>query len=272
MYAVLGNPVNHSLSPHIFKLFAEQTQQPLDYHAIQVKPEELAFELQRLHQQGYQGVNLTAPLKEKAFTLVQALSEQGRAAGAINVLSFNPDGSYHGHNSDGSGFIRDLKNKNCSITGKSILILGAGGAVRGLMTSLLQKNPRKIVIYNRTEAKARRLIADFQPSSTPITFSTWQELTKHRFDLLIHCTTLGLQGETLPFPGVILNSDACCYDLSYGKNAFPFLTWSQEQGAARCHDGLGMLVEQAAEAYYLWLGQEINTAPILEQLKAKFRI
>lgn len=266
MYAVLGNPISHSLSPKIFQLFAKQTQQQIDYQAIQVKPENLAVELQRLHRQGYQGVNLTTPLKEKALSLAKTLSEAARAAGAINVLSFHPDGSYHGHNSDGAGFIRDLKNKNYAITDKAILILGAGGAVRGLLTALLQESPKQIVIYNRTEAKACQLIADFQGTPTPMTSSNWQDLNKSRFDLLIHGTTLGLQGETLPFPGAILNPNACCYDLSYGKTALPFLTWSRQQGAAYCYDGLGMLVEQAAEAYSMWRGQTVNTTLIYRTL------
>jgi shikimate dehydrogenase len=268
MYAVLGNPISHSLSPQIFKLFAAQCHQKIHYHAIQVKPDELAEELQRLYDLGYRGANLTAPLKEKALPLVQSLSESARAAGAVNVLTINPDGSYHGHNSDGAGFIRDLKNKSGAVQGKSILILGAGGAVRGLLPSLLQEQPQQIVIYNRTEAKARQMIADFQQEQTPILFSTWQSLPQYCFDLIIHGTTLGLQGEKLPFPREILNPNASCYDLSYGKSALPFLTWSREQGAVHCHDGLGMLVEQAAEAFHLWRFQEVNTAPILEKIRA----
>ncbi len=271
MYAVLGNPIRHSLSPQIFKLFAAQYNQTLVYHTLQVKAEDLAGSLSALRSEGYQGVNLTTPLKEKAFLLAEELSPEARCAGAINMLSFQEEGRYYGHNSDGAGFLRDLVvNKKYSIQGKSVLILGAGGAVRGLLGSLLQEQPQQIVIFNRTEQKAKRLLEDFQEKESPLYFSSWQELPRYRFDLLIHCTTLGLQGEKLPFPAQILNPGACCYDLSYGKSALPFLLWSQEQGASFCYDGLGMLIEQAAEAFYIWQGKSVNTQAVLRQLENTF--
>ena len=266
MYAVLGNPISHSLSPLIFKLFAAQLGQTIDYQAMQVSPEELSEKLLRLRAQGYKGVNLTTPLKEPALTLVQTLSESARIAGAMNVLTIDAAGCYHGHNTDGIGFVRDLRQKNISLAGKSILLLGAGGGARGLLPVLLQEKPTEVVIYNRSEDKARQLIENFPSSTTAVSYSPWEALSGHRFDMIINCTTLGLKGECLPFPGKILKPNACCYDLSYGKAAFPFLKWSKAQGAAVCHDGLGMLVEQAAEAFFLWRRQKVNTTPILHSL------
>lgn len=267
MYAVLGNPINHSLSPRIFELFAAQVNEAIDYQAIQVKPEELSTTLERLYHQGYRGLNLTSPLKETVLPLLKSRSEAARAAFAVNVLTIQSDGSYHGHNSDGAGFIRDLKNKHCVLQDQTILILGAGGAVRGLMANLLRENPGVIFIYNRTEAKAQQIIRDFQcGGSTSLAFVSWENLTKFRFDLIIHCTTLGLQGERLPLPKEILKPETCCYDLSYGKGALPFLNGCREQGASICYDGLGMLVEQAAEAFFLWRGHRVKTAPVLKVL------
>lgn len=269
LYAVLGDPIQHSLSPQIFKLFAEQTKQVLDYQAIQVKSEDLPFELRRLRSQGYRGVNLTAPLKEQAVLLADHCSEQAQVAKASNILTFKEDGLCYGHNSDGLGFIRDLvQNKSCTIVGKAILILGAGGAVRGLMAALLKENPGQVVICNRSEPRARQLIKDFQTQTQLLQFSSSLELPGRRFDLVIHCTTLGLQGESFPLPGGILNPGACCYDLSYGKSALPFLGWAKEQGATHGYDGLGMLVEQAAEAFYLWCQQRVDTKPVLHNLRA----
>ncbi len=266
MYAVLGSPIHHSLSPQIFNLFSTQLSQPIPYQAIEVKLENLSASLKTLHQQGYKGVNLTAPLKEKAFSLAATLSKEARAAKAINVLCFQADGSYHGHNSDGLGFIRDLiKLKKCSIQGKTILILGAGGAVRGILPFLFQENPRQIIISNRSEAKARLLIEDCQPSALPLHFSPWEELSGP-FDLVINGTTLGLQGKKPTLPDQILSKEACCYDLSYGNAALPFLSWAQAQGAPHCYDGLGMLVEQAAEALYLWRRERVETHPVIQTL------
>jgi shikimate dehydrogenase len=266
LYAVLGDPIQHSLSPRIFKLFAKQTQQVFDYEARQVSLEALSAELHRLRQEGYGGVNLTAPLKEKAFLLADHCSELARGARAVNILSFKPEGNF-GDNSDGLGFIRDLQGKNGTITGQTILILGAGGAARGLLSVLLKENPKQVVIFNRSEAKALQLIQDFQ-SPAKLFFCPWGELRSLSFDLIINCTSLGLQGQCLPFSADLLHSGTCCYDLAYGKAAQPFLSWAKKQGAEKVYDGLGMLVEQAAEAFYLWRGERVDTAPILLELKA----
>lgn len=268
MYAVLGSPIRHSLSPQIFKLFANQLKQRIDYQAVEVEPENLATTLRALRQKGYKGVNLTSPLKEPACVFADRLSEQGRAAGAVNILSFQEDGSCYGHNSDGIGFIRDLtKIKKYPIQGKSVLILGAGGAVRGIMPALLQENPREVVIFNRTEAKARRLIEDFQWTAVPLSFSRWQLSAVQRFDLIVNCTTLGLQGQVPVLSAQILNQGGCYYDLAYGEAAREFLAWSRRQGWTHCYDGLGMLVEQAAEAFYLWRQRRVETKNICRQLQ-----
>jgi len=266
-YAVLGSPIKHSLSPLIFKLFAEQTGQALEYQAILVKPEDLASKLVQLRDLGFKGVNLTTPLKEQALSLVAVCSPRACSAKAINILSFREDIHYYGDNSDGLGFIRDLTQiKKYSVQAKSVLILGAGGAARGIMSALLEAKPRHVTVANRNQEKAMQLIGDFWQHRIPLSYIKWSEIDQNTYDLVIQCTSAGLQGQVLALPNDILNEGACCYDLAYGVAAQGFLDWAKEQGATLIHDGLGMLVEQAAEAFYIWRQARVNTVPILNSL------
>lgn len=265
-YALIGSPIRHSLSPQLFRLFGEQLGRELDYQALDVKPSELSPVLHRLQQQGYHGLNLTLPLKELGFDLVDESSLVAQKAKAINVITFQEDSSILGENTDGLGFIRDLQgNKGFSLEAKSVLILGAGGAVRGLMGPLIEQRPSQVVIANRTELKAQALARAYADSKNPVISVSWDRIADFSYDLVVQGTSAGLQGESLALPGGILKPHACCYDLIYGKGAEPFLAWAKEQGAVP-YDGLGMLVEQAAEAFYLWEDQRIDTSKILVTL------
>jgi len=267
-YSVLGNPVQHSKSPLIFRLFAEQTQQALQYSATFVDREGLADALASFQSQGGKGVNITLPFKHRAVAAVDSLSERAQRAEAVNVITFNEDGSRLGDNTDGVGLVRDiLINKRFSIKGKRVLILGAGGAVRGIIDPLFSENPTELVIANRTESKAVALAEEFSDVGL-IQACPLDLLENNSFDLVINGTSASLQDEMLDLPGSILKENALCYDMVYGRGMTPFLRWAKEQDALFCVDGLGMLVEQAAEAFYLWRNVKPDTQPVLAALNA----
>jgi shikimate dehydrogenase len=265
-YGVIGNPVQHSKSPLIYRLFAEQTGQSLQYSAILVELEGLAVALAAFQAQGGKGVNITLPFKHRAVALVDSLTERAQRAEAINTITFNEDGSRLGDNTDGVGLVRDiLVNKHFSIRGKRILVLGAGGAVRGIIDPLFGEHPSEIVIANRTENKAVALAEEFSDAGStqacPLSL-----LENNSFDLVINGTSASLQDEMLDLPGSILKEDALCYDMVYGRGVTPFLRWAREQGSVLCVDGLGMLVEQAAESFYLWRNSKPDTKPVFAAL------
>ncbi|HVY53860.1 MAG TPA: shikimate dehydrogenase [Gammaproteobacteria bacterium] len=249
-YAVLGDPINHSLSPRLFKLFAEHTHQIIDYRAFQTSLEDLAKTLKELYDQGYHGVNLTSPLKEKAYLLADELTVEAQQAKAVNMITFDAEGKALGHNTDGIGFVRDLTQiKNYPLNNKSILVLGAGGAVRGLLPFIIKENPNAITVCNRTESKAQALAEEFPESGS----CAWQNMALLKNDLLINGTNAA---DALELPELNI---PVWYDLAYGLNHSFFQKEAKKQEVVYCFDGLGMLIEQAAEAFFLWRGAAVDT-------------
>lgn len=267
-YAVLGNPVSHSKSPQIHALFAAQTGQKLEYRAILVEPGQFAATVDAFRAAGGKGVNVTVPFKQDAWVYADILSARAERAGAVNTLLFRDSGETLGENTDGPGLIRDLKvNHGLELAGKRILLLGAGGAARGVLSPLLAEQPVRLVIANRTPAKAVELALLFSGLG-PLTACGFPELAGQRFDLIINATAAGLSGELPPLPQGVLAEGGWCYDLMYGDSPTPFLRWAREQGAAAAVDGLGMLVEQAAESFLLWRGVRPETRPVIARLRA----
>lgn len=269
-YCVMGNPVQHSKSPLIYRLFAEQTGQSIHYSPLLVELDGLIDALGHFQAQGGKGVNITLPFKHRAFALVDTLSDRAQRAEAVNFIRFNEDGSRYGDNTDGIGLIRDIAtNYQCSLRNKNILVLGAGGAVRGILEPILNQQPELLVIANRTENKALALVEEFADLG-PIRACPLLQLSQYSFDLVINGTSASLQGELVDLPGNILRENAFCYDIMYGKGMTPFLTWAKVHGAAMCVDGIGMLVEQAAESFYGWRNIKPDTSPVLSVLKKMY--
>lgn len=267
-YAVLGNPISHSKSPQIHALFAAQTGQKLEYRAILVEPGQFAAAVDAFRAAGGKGVNVTVPFKQDAWVYADILSARAERAGAVNTLLFRDRGETVGENTDGPGLIRDLKvNHGLELAGKRLLLLGAGGAARGVLQPLLVEQPVRLVIANRTPARAVELALLFSGLG-PLTACGFPELAGQRFDLIINATAAGLSGEQPPLPQGVLAEGGWCYDLMYGDSPTPFLHWAREQGAAAAVDGLGMLVEQAAESFLLWRGVRPETRPVIARLRA----
>ncbi len=267
-YAVMGNPIQHSLSPHIHSLFATQTRQNMNYQAILVDLDGLSGALNDFQNRGGRGLNITLPFKQEAFLLMHTLSARALEAKAVNTIQFNPDGSRFGDNTDGVGFIRDVTIQHqFSLNNKRILILGAGGAVRGVLGAILKEKPALLMIANRTENNAKALAHEF--ASDLIQTVSLKNLSNYQFDMVINGTSASLQDDTLSLPNHILSDSAFCYDMVYGKGMTPFLSWATEQGALIQSDGLGMLVEQAAESFLLWRGVKPETDSIINILKQK---
>lgn len=267
-YAVVGNPVDHSLSPRIHNLFAEQTAQNLSYEALLLESENFDSQIRELISSGYKGVNVTVPFKEKAWSLADKHSPRAQDAGAVNTLIFQSDGLIAGDNTDGMGLARDLiNNLQILINHRKILIMGAGGAVRGVLGPLLSKKPDLLTIANRNVEKAEKLAEDFfhiwdiQPCS-------YEDLGRDKYDLIINGTSAGLNDEVPPVPDSVLGINSICYDMMYNVNKHTaFVKWALDRGALRAYDGLGMLVEQAAESFYIWRGVRPQTAPVIEALR-----
>lgn len=265
-YAVFGNPIAHSKSPLIHRLFAEQTGQQMSYEALEAPLDDFAGTLRRFFQAG-QGANITVPFKEQAWRLADQLTERARRAGAVNTLKRLDDGQLLGDNTDGAGLVRDLThNAGVALQGKRILLLGAGGAVRGVLAPFLAEQPQRIVLANRTLARARQLADEFADLGA-LQAAAFDEL-EGTFDLVVNGTSAGLGGE-LPAisASVIKPGHTVCYDMIYGRETTTFNRWAHEQGAAVCIDGLGMLVEQAAEAFTLWRNARPDSALVLKVLR-----
>ncbi len=267
-YAVMGNPIAHSKSPQIHGLFAEQTQQNLTYEACLVDTSEGAFAqaVAEFRAANGQGLNVTVPFKQDAWQLADERSAHAEKAGAVNTLWFR-DGSIMGDNTDGVGLVRDLtQNYNRTLRGKSVLMLGAGGAVRGVLGAFLAAEVSMCVIANRTESKAVELAQLFQDEGETRACS-YADLAGQQFDLIINGTSASLQGELPPLPQDLFTPNGWAYDLMYAATPTPFVQWALGQGAACALDGLGMLVEQAAESFYIWRGVRPDTAPVIAQLR-----
>lgn len=263
-YCVMGNPVAHSKSPLIHTAFARQTGQRLAYHALLVQPGCFGDALDAFQAAGGRGANVTVPFKYDAFSAAAERSRRAERAGAVNTLWFDAAGRRHGDNTDGVGLVRDLARNDIAVAGRAVLVLGAGGAVSGVLGDLLDLGPARLAIANRTLEKAQDLAARFGGGTAALSYA---ELAGSRYDLVINGTSLSLQGHAPPLPERLLNPGACCYDLMYGEAPTPFLHWASSHGAARAVDGLGMLVEQAAEAFFLWRGVRPDVAPVIAQLR-----
>jgi len=267
-YAVVGNPIAHSLSPQIHRLFAEQTRQAISYDAIELSVDNFPAQIQDLQRQGFRGVNVTVPFKQQAWGICRQRSPRAELAGAVNTLAFMQNGEISGDNTDGVGLIRDLiHNYKVSIPRCRILILGAGGAARGVLQPLLELGPESITIANRTLERAEKLALDFS-SIGQINTSGYDDLGTEKFDLIINATAAGLNNQVPPVNETVVGSHSVCYDMMYKlDSATAFVAWAREQGAAKAIDGLGMLVEQAAESFYIWREVRANTTPVINSLR-----
>jgi shikimate dehydrogenase len=267
-YAVFGHPIGHSQSPRIHALFAAQTGQDMAYAACDVPAASFSSRLDKFISDGGRGLNCTVPLKELAFARADSRSERAERAKAVNTLKVLEDGSLYGDNTDGAGLLRDLiGNLKLDLQGRRILLLGAGGASRGVIQPLLDANPKSLFIANRTADKAQRLAHEFQGLGN-IESGGFEALGEaHSFDLILNATAASLSGELPPLPGGILAAGGVCYDLAYGAQPTPFVLWGESVGAGLSVDGLGMLVEQAAEAFCLWRGVYPQTKPVIEALR-----
>lgn len=268
-YAVFGHPISHSKSPRIHALFAEQTGQELEYTAWDVPAATFRTHLNRFRESGGRGLNCTLPLKELAFACADTISERAALAAAVNTLSLQQDGRWYGDNTDGIGLVRDLTvNLGIAIRDRRVLVLGAGGAVRGILGPLLAERPGRLAIANRTAHKAAELADQFQRLG-PVTGGGIGDVAKERFDLILNATAASLSGQTPHLPDGILAPGGTCYDLAYGEKPTPFVLLGRELGATLSADGLGMLVEQAAEAFSLWRGVRPATGPVIALLEAE---
>jgi len=266
-YGVMGNPITHSKSPLIHTLFAQQTQQHLAYTAIHVDLGGFEQAVGNFDASGGKGLNITVPFKQEAYALVDDLSDRARRAGAVNTIKFEKNKSY-GDNTDGVGLVNDLmRNHQIELQGKHILLMGAGGAARGVLAPLLACRPAQLVIANRTPDKAVALAQSFADLGK-ISGCGYHDLEGKQFDIVINATAASLQGELPPLPEELLSEGAVCYDMMYGKLT-PFMEWASHHGAAKVLDGLGMLVEQAAESFYIWRGVLPETAPVIALLRSE---
>jgi shikimate dehydrogenase len=263
----MGYPVSHSRSPVIHRLFALQTGQDIQYELLQVAPDNLETAVRQFQRTGGKGLNVTVPHKAEVVKLCDHLSERASTAGAANTLSFR-DGEIHGDNTDGIGLLRDLViNHGMTLEGANILILGAGGATRGIVGPLLEMQPSMVRIANRTIDKADALVGHFSRYG-PVSACRFNAVpVTKRFDLVINATSAAFKGEAPPYPEAAVSAETFCYDLSYGLTPTPFSEWARQQGAAKSIMGWGMLVEQAAESFYIWRRVRPETAPVLKQMK-----
>lgn len=269
-YAVVGYPIAHSKSPLIHRLFAEQCNQDLSYEAILIDSDDTSFtwKMADLKNRGYKGINITVPYKLDAFEYADELTERAKIAQAVNTFIFNEDGSTTGDNTDGIGLVNDIEqNGQCPFADKSVLILGAGGAVQGILEPLLGKHPKQVHIANRTAMRAEKLGQRFN-TSVPMSASGWDDIPAQTFDIIINGTAASLEGKLPPISTEVIASNSLVYDMMYGTEPTVFLQWAkQAQPDCQTMDGLGMLVGQAAEAFYLWRGVKPETASIIDTVR-----
>lgn len=268
-YAVVGHPVAHSWSPFIHEQFARQTGQRIEYGRIDVPPGQLREAVHRFFGTGGRGLNVTVPHKREAVALVQELTPRAQRAGAVNTLALRADGTLLGDNTDGAGLARDLlNNHHVPVAGRRLLLLGAGGAARGVIAPLLGLKPALFTIANRTPERARELAQAFADLGT-LQARAYADVDPAPYDILVNATSASLAGEVPPLPAATVARTSFCYDMAYGRGDTAFVRWAQERGAARATMGLGMLVEQAAESFHLWRGVRPDTPSVLAALAAR---
>jgi len=264
-YAVIGNPIGHSKSPLIHRTFAQTTEQALEYVAIEATDETFESTVEAFRAQGGKGMNVTAPFKLKAFAMATDRRERASLARAANALKFE-DGRIHADNFDGVGLVNDIqRNLGAPFAGRRVLMLGAGGAARGAILSFLAQKPAMLCIVNRDIAKARELQRDVGPRSN-LRVTSYREIAGEQFDIVVNATSASLRGELPPIAPGVFGDDALAYELVYGKGLTPFLRLAANAGIRHLADGVGMLVEQAAEAFEWWRGVRPQTRPMIEQL------
>lgn len=266
-YAVFGNPVEHSRSPDIHRLFALQTGEDMSYQRQLVALGAFDRAADDFFNGGGKGLNITLPFKLDAFGYASELTSRARRAGAVNTLALQADGGTLGDNTDGHGLVRDMvANLQWRIAGQSVLVLGAGGAARGALAPLLGEGPAIVVVANRTVDKARQLALAFDDLG-PVKGCGFDDLAGECFDLIINATSASLAGDLPPLPSGLISRQTCCYDMMYGPEPTVFMRWALAKGAVTVADGLGMLVEQAAESFYLWRGVRPLTTTVVGDIR-----
>ena len=268
-FAVVGNPVEHSLSPRIHAAFARQGRRQIDYRAERVEVDDFEGWVSAFFNAEGHGLNVTLPFKTRAFDMADTVSDRARLTGAANFLTANEAGRIHADNTDGKGLLIDVTaNAGWILEGARILVLGAGGAVKGVIPSLLDASPAALVIANRTAERAEALVAEWAAQPIPVSGGGYEQAAGAPWDVIINGTSTGLSNDMPALPSeTVLAEGCCCYDMAYGKGPTPFMRWAVEQGARDARDGLGMLVEQAAESFYLWLGVYPDTQPVIADLR-----
>lgn len=266
-YAVFGNPVRHSKSPEIHAMFAQQCGQSMQYRAVRIELGGFAEAAATFFAGGGSGLNVTVPFKQDAFEFADRVSDRAARAGAVNTLSRAGDGGVEGDNTDGIGLVRDLvANLGWVVRGSRVLLVGAGGAARGVLEPLLLEKPGELLVVNRTAARAEQLVTGFADLG-PVAGGGLELVGGRQFDLVINATSAGLSGEIPELPGSILRERSCCYDMVYGAEPTPFMRWAAHHAAWAVADGLGMLVEQAAESFHIWRGARPDTRPVISHLR-----
>ena len=269
-YAVMGNPISHSKSPSIHTLFAEQTQQSILYTAIHVDLGGFKQAVGNFAASSGKGLNITVPFKQEAWELVTERSERAERAGAVNTIKIE-DGKLFGDNTDGVGLVNDLTiNHGIELKGKTVLLMGAGGAARGVLIPLLKQNPSSLFIANRTPDKAKDLADDFSDAGN-VKGGGYEAIEELKFDVVINATAASLQGDLPPLADTLLSDNASCYDMMYSAKPTPFMQWAKQHNAKNILDGLGMLVEQAAESFLIWRGVKPETKAVIEKLRRELQ-
>jgi shikimate dehydrogenase len=248
-------------------MFAKQTGQQLSYQLFEVAPEYLVKELQRFFGEGGKGWNVTVPHKQAVFELVKYHTPRAEFAGAVNTILITPEGELMGDNTDGVGLLNDLNHHlKFDLKDKRILMLGAGGAARGVLAPLLEQQPHELLIANRNLERATALVSEFQNLGT-LRSTSFADIDPTAFDLIINATSASLQGEMPDLPDAVIGAHTLCYDMAYGKEDTVFVQWAKQRGAVSAVQGWGMLVEQAAESFFLWRGVRPDTLPVLVALQ-----
>ena len=266
-YRVFGNPIKQSRSPFIHQSFAQETNQALNYEIQFAELDGFKASVNEFIAQGGKGANVTAPFKEQAMAMCDELTEHAKLSGAVNTLTFK-NGKIYGDTTDGVGLVNDLLANDVSISNSRVLLLGAGGASKGVVSPLLKQKPKSLTIANRTVSKAEAIVEQY--SNQPILACSFDEANEQGFDVIINATSAGLTGNGLPIAEKLITSNTVCYDMTYGKALTPFLQKAEELNAKKVIDGLGMLVGQAAESFYIWRGIRPKVDSVMSQLKSTF--